>query len=96
MNHKTKIRDCACSVVNWYKAVKFYKPDDEYDSGLYKIDDALHEWIKTEEAFEFIRDWIKHELSGDIKHQCKEQLFIHTKKELTKLVNDGYTLEIVD
>lgn len=96
MNDKTKIHDYACSIVNFEGTVMFCNPDDGYDSGLYIIDDAVDEWIVTEEGFAFVRDWAKHKLSGDVMLQYKEHLITHTIKALTKLVKDGYTLEIVE
>lgn len=96
MSDKTKIHDYACSVVNFEGVVKC-TPERWFDLIVkYKIDDAVDEWIATEEGRKFMRDWAKHKLSGDVMLQYKEQLITHTIKQLTKLVNDGYTLEIVE
>lgn len=94
MSNKTKIYDFACAVVNSKCAVKYKKLADWIDGGEYKIDDAVDEWIATDEGRAFMRDWAKHKLSGNIMLQYKEHLIAHTVKVLTKLFNDGYTMEV--
>lgn len=96
MNDKTKIYDYACGVVNFEGIVKFYKVAYWIDGGQYKIDDAVDEWIATNEGRAFMRDWAKHKLSGNIMLQYKEHLVNHTVKVLTKLINDGCKLGVVE
>lgn len=92
MNDKTKIYDYACTVVNFEGVVEC---SHEFDFFMtYNIDDAVDEWIATDEGRAFMRDWAKHKLSGNIMLQYKERLIAHTVKVLTKLINYGYTMEV--
>ena len=96
MNDKTKIYDYACGVVNFDEVIKCNPPSD--DSELfyceYKVDDAAIEFGKSEVGGGWLRDWAKGKLSGNAMLNYKEQLITHTVKELTKLYNDGYIMEV--
>lgn len=94
MNDKTKIYDYACSVVNFDAVIKFHKLAEWIDGGEYKADDAAIEFGASKTGGAWLRDWAKGKLSGNPMLNYKEQLITHTVKELTKLYNDGYQLEV--
>lgn len=91
MNDKTKIYDYACGVVNFDETVNF-KPISTLDCAInYKLADATNEYFATDEG----KADLLLLMQGKINlNDIKESLITHVVSEFTKLINDGYTMEV--
>lgn len=97
MNDKTKIYDYACGVVNCQHEVLFKRKDPVFPTTqriIYNIADAVHEHRVSDEGGEFFINFAKYELEGNPNLEYQESLITHVVKEFTKLINDGYTMEV--
>lgn len=91
--NKEQIRIYAVSVVTSYGAkVNFYK---DHDRGIYTIADVVDEWRKTDEAFNVLKLCTVYKFWPNTDCYIKK-LIEHTVTELTKLADDGYTLDLVE
>lgn len=99
MNDKTKIYDYACGVVNCQHEVLFKRTDPRFNTYVrqkivYNISDAVHEHRVSYAGGEFLVNFAKHQLSGNPYLEYQESLITHVVSEFTKLINDGYTMEV--
>lgn len=104
MSDKTKIYDYACGVVNANEVIKFesWSPVFHFHTGEYicpslvdeceyKLVDAADEHFATDEG----KADLLLLLQGKINlNDIKASLITHVVKEFTKLINDGYTMEV--
>lgn len=96
MKDKTKIYDYACGVVNCQHEVLFKRKDPlvDLDRIIYSIADAVHEHRASDDGGEFLLNFAKYKLGGNPYLEYQESLITHVVKEFTKLINDGYTMEV--
>lgn len=101
---KNKIYDYACGVVNFDEVIKFerwlpvyHSYTGEYicpsldDECEYKLADATNEYFTTDEGKADLLLLVQGKLN---LNEIKESLITHVIKEFTKLINDGYTMEV--
>lgn len=92
MNDKTKIYDYACGVVNFDEVIKFKKVSENYETRLgYKLADATNEYFATDEGKADLLLLVQGKIN---LNDIKESLITHVVKEFTKLINNGYTMEV--
>lgn len=93
MNNKNKIYDCAYDVVNSDKPIVFNDIVGfiRVDTIEYKLADATNEYFATDEGKADLLLLVQGKINlNDIKEPLKD----HVVKEFTKLINDGYTMEV--
>lgn len=91
MNDKNKIYDYACGVVNSDKVITF-KSSNLFDSDIkYRINDAVLERFEKEAGKADLILLVQGKIN---LNDVKESLITHVVKEFTKLINDGYTIEV--
>ena len=93
MNDKTKIYDYACGVVNFNEVIKFNQMVGfiSVDECEYQLADATNEYFATDEG----KADLLLLMQGKINlNDIKESLITHVVSEFTKLINDGYTMEV--
>ena len=92
MKDETKIYDYACGVANANEVIKFTRHTENYDEiEWYKLADATNEYFATDEGKADLLLLVQGKLN---LNDIKESLITHVVKEFTKLINDGYTMEV--
>lgn len=93
MNDKTKIYDYAYGVVNSDESIVLNDTIGfiRVDTIEYKLADATNEYFATDEGKADLLLLVQGKIN---LNDIKESLIDHVVKEFTKLINDGYTMEI--